>query len=319
LAQSGNGISTFGISDIFLNIKYKASEKTNLILGAKIPLTNANKSQNQLTLPMDYQASLGTFDLILGMGYRFKKIQWVIAIQQPLTQNNNTFNSEEYPENSNLKFMSLNNYGVLKSKVLINEGEFVSKKHRKHYSLITLGISKRIEVDINIQSDRNQPNIKILCIENYKNPLLKKFDDLVQGYTPVASVAGGLALDFLRQELFPKADLFDSHPIDGDTICQKLNNYLCDHEHIVVYGSLYRNEKENENNSDSKKITPNIPLKNGMDNVHMNQGNQGSHLSSNGIYQDGALFIKNKKSYTAIFFCFAEQCDKTDDTGYCLP
>jgi uncharacterized protein YukJ len=214
--------------------------------------------------------------------------------------------------------MSLNNYGVLKSKVLINQGEFVSKKHRKHYSLITLGISKRIEVDINIQSDRNQPNIKILCIENYKNPLLKKFDDLAQGYTPVASVAGGLALDFFRQDLFPKADLFDSHPIDGDTICQKLNNYLCDHEHIVIYGSLYRNEKENENNSDSQKITPHIPLKNGMDNVHMNQGNQGSHLSSNGIYQDGALFIKNKKSYTAIFLCFSQQCNKTDDTGYCF-
>ncbi|MDA0936328.1 MAG: hypothetical protein O2878_04285 [Bacteroidetes bacterium] len=103
LAQSGNGISTFGISDIFLNIKYKAGEKTNLILGAKIPLTDANKSQNQLTLPMDYKASLGTFDLILGMGYRFKKIQWAIAIKQPLIQNNNTFNSEEYPKNSKLR------------------------------------------------------------------------------------------------------------------------------------------------------------------------------------------------------------------------
>lgn len=103
LIQSGNGIFAFGLSDVFFNIKYKAGDKTNLILGTKIPLTDASKSHNNLPLPMDYQAGLGTFDLILGMGYEIKKIQWVIAIQQPLTQNNNQFIADQYPVNAKLR------------------------------------------------------------------------------------------------------------------------------------------------------------------------------------------------------------------------
>jgi hypothetical protein len=91
LAQNGNGISTFGLSDIFVNANYKASEKLKLTLGAKLPLSNANKTYENLPLPMDYQASLGTFDLIFGIGYEIKKIQLVVAIQQPLTQNYNQF------------------------------------------------------------------------------------------------------------------------------------------------------------------------------------------------------------------------------------
>jgi hypothetical protein len=40
---------------------------------------------------MDYQASLGTIDLIFGVGFQIKKIQLAAAIQQPITQNSNTF------------------------------------------------------------------------------------------------------------------------------------------------------------------------------------------------------------------------------------
>ncbi len=111
LSQNGNGISTFGLSDIFLNTIYKVSEKVKLTLGAKIPLSKADKTNDNLPLTMDYQASLGTFDLIFGFGYEFKKIQVVAAIQQPLTQNNNQFIATNYPTNSNLrKFQSTNKF-----------------------------------------------------------------------------------------------------------------------------------------------------------------------------------------------------------------
>ena len=35
IAQDGNGISAFGLSDIFLNANYKVNEKVKLTLGAK--------------------------------------------------------------------------------------------------------------------------------------------------------------------------------------------------------------------------------------------------------------------------------------------
>ena len=111
IAQNGNGISTFGLSDIFVNANYKASEKAILTLGAKLPLSNASKTYDNLPLPMDYQSSLGTFDLIFGIGYEIKKIQFVAAIQQPLTQNDNQFIATNYPINSELRtFQSTNKF-----------------------------------------------------------------------------------------------------------------------------------------------------------------------------------------------------------------
>jgi hypothetical protein len=111
IAQNGNGISTFGLSDIFVNANFKANENLKLTLGAKIPLSNSSKTYENLPLPMDFQASLGTFDLIFGIGYEIKKIQFVVAIQQPLTQNNNQFISTNYRINSELrKFQSTNKF-----------------------------------------------------------------------------------------------------------------------------------------------------------------------------------------------------------------
>ncbi|MCF8372678.1 MAG: hypothetical protein K9H64_13695 [Bacteroidales bacterium] len=101
ISQSGNGISVFGLSDILLSGNYALSTKTAFTLGVKIPLSNANKKHEGMTLPMDYQSSLGTFDLIAGFSYQIKKLQIVAAIQQPLTQNENKFIpwiNPDYPE-----------------------------------------------------------------------------------------------------------------------------------------------------------------------------------------------------------------------------
>jgi hypothetical protein len=111
LSQSGNDISTFGAGDIFVNGSYKVNRIIGVTLGFKIPLSDANKSLNQLPLPMDYQSSLGTFDLIFVAGFKFNNLQFVLAMQQPLTNNNNSFLSNEYPEGSALSgFQSTNKY-----------------------------------------------------------------------------------------------------------------------------------------------------------------------------------------------------------------
>ena len=111
IAQNGNGISKFGVSDIFLNANYKLNEKIKFIFGGKIPLSKANQTKDNLSLPMDYQASLGTFDLICGIGYKIKNIQLIAAIQQPLIQNDNRFIATKYPLNSELRnFQSTNKF-----------------------------------------------------------------------------------------------------------------------------------------------------------------------------------------------------------------
>ncbi|MFN9665216.1 MAG: hypothetical protein ACK57C_01325 [Bacteroidota bacterium] len=111
LGQSGNDIAAFSVGDLFLNLNYRLTSQVQLTVGTKIPFSQANQSSNNLPLPMDYQSSLGTFDLILGLGYSLNKLQLVAAIQQPLSQNKNQFLSSAYPINAPLrKFQSTNQF-----------------------------------------------------------------------------------------------------------------------------------------------------------------------------------------------------------------
>lgn len=119
LAQSGNDISVFGLSDLFLNAHYKLTDKLKMTLGVKIPLTKGDLSYNGLPLPMDYQASLGTFDLILGVGYSIKNLHFVAALQQPLVQNNNGFIASDYPLLSPLRAFQSTNKFIRKGDVLL--------------------------------------------------------------------------------------------------------------------------------------------------------------------------------------------------------
>lgn len=103
ISQRGEGISSSGLSDVFLNLSYNHNLNTLFSAGVKIPLSNANKMKDDLknhnqaiptpnySLPLDYQSSLGTFDLLLGMSYRLNDLQINTALQQPLTQSKNGF------------------------------------------------------------------------------------------------------------------------------------------------------------------------------------------------------------------------------------
>ena len=111
LSQSGNNISAAGLSDVFVNFNYHAGDHFTFTAGVKMPLADGNKSRNGAALPMDYQSSLGTFDLILGGGYKFRKLQTLMAYQQPLTQNNNSFLATQYSSDSPLStFQSTNQF-----------------------------------------------------------------------------------------------------------------------------------------------------------------------------------------------------------------
>ena len=111
LLQNGNDISAFGFSDIYVNGNYKINTHSGITLGVKIPLTDGNALQEGLPLPMDYQSSLGTFDLLIGFAQEIKKLQLVLALQQPLTQNKNAFLASQYPIDSPLRnIQSTNNF-----------------------------------------------------------------------------------------------------------------------------------------------------------------------------------------------------------------
>lgn len=100
--SSGRLNDNFNLSDAIINARYlilKDSNKLSITTGIKFPLNNANaKNENDLSLPLEYQSSLGTVDYILGVSY-FLKSHWEFstAFQLPVFNfNDNSFSPADY-------------------------------------------------------------------------------------------------------------------------------------------------------------------------------------------------------------------------------
>lgn len=79
----------FGAGDLIQSISYgkkwKQKVQVNFTAGIKFPLNNGNQRQNARSLPMTYQSSLGTLDLIAGVGLKIHQFKASIGIQVPVT------------------------------------------------------------------------------------------------------------------------------------------------------------------------------------------------------------------------------------------
>lgn len=89
---SGNLGDAAGAGDIFLSASYSLPAKrkwiSSITIGAKIPLNSSDLEAKGLSLPMQYQSSLGTFDAILGLSLRNDRWNFAAGWQQPLTKTN---------------------------------------------------------------------------------------------------------------------------------------------------------------------------------------------------------------------------------------
>ena len=96
------------------------------LAGFKIPFTSSNsKNASGKPLPLDYQSSIGTYDVIGGVNYVIhQKLELDAGVQVPVIQHNkNTFFPDEYNDNRALKFAPTNNFRR-KSDVLIRVGYY---------------------------------------------------------------------------------------------------------------------------------------------------------------------------------------------------
>ncbi len=88
------------IGDAFITGNYKFKSKHedrrwSLLFGMKAPLTSSNNKINEFPIPLVYQSSLGTFDVILGKNYNFIKWDFNAAVQIPVINiNKNSFIKE---------------------------------------------------------------------------------------------------------------------------------------------------------------------------------------------------------------------------------
>jgi hypothetical protein len=95
-----------GLGDLFLTANYRLSTTDvidfRFLVGAKFPLNNANaKNSAGVPLPMEYQNSLGTTDLVIGSSMVYdKKWDFSLAAQFPVANKNENQFSPIYYNNS---------------------------------------------------------------------------------------------------------------------------------------------------------------------------------------------------------------------------
>lgn len=123
-----------GIGDLILSTNYTISnnhtQDWQFLLATKIPLNTANATNSDgYLLPLDYQNSLGTLDLILGSSLVIDK-RWEIGngFQIPIVRS--SINEFETTAITSSKFVSTKNFSR-KADVLIRFGYFYNLKKTK--------------------------------------------------------------------------------------------------------------------------------------------------------------------------------------------
>jgi hypothetical protein len=80
------------LSDIYstdrYSIKTGKGKQMHILGGVKIPFNQSNLKIRNISLPMVYQTSLGTYDLILGTAFTTGKLDMNLAVQLPVIQSN---------------------------------------------------------------------------------------------------------------------------------------------------------------------------------------------------------------------------------------
>ena len=113
---SGELANTNGLTDLFLSVNHafdtKGRWQKSFVVGLKLPFDGADISENGIHLPMPYQTSLGTTDLVLAINYNRTNFGATLAVQQPMKAvNENKFLPGNYPSQPlTLKYWPTNEF-----------------------------------------------------------------------------------------------------------------------------------------------------------------------------------------------------------------
>lgn len=132
----GDVTNTSGFSDLYLTGNYLLVKSLNVVGGIKFPLSKGNMKYNDLALPMSYQTSLGTTDLILGLSYQIKNFSFYGAYQKPLVQNDNQFLLSEYKTGDiSSNYRSTNGY--IRQDDILFRASYTYRFFQKKFALIS--------------------------------------------------------------------------------------------------------------------------------------------------------------------------------------
>jgi uncharacterized protein YukJ len=222
--------------------------------------------------------------------------------------------------------MPLKNYSLLKGIIVDRR---LAKSTSPHYQIKVVDDTTEYRIAINVRSSLSPPDLEFIVLPNFDHPLLDAIDEVQLGMhllpsDPVKRRQSGVCLDFLRMNLFHRADMkpipsFAPGP-DND-LNEKIDWYVDEamgDERNRVYAFGERWGPEANRRDQYFGFLPG----NGIHDIHYNQGSDGEFKKDNGVYQDGGLLLHfaAENRYVAYFTKFQSQAWNSDEkTGNPLP
>ena len=217
--------------------------------------------------------------------------------------------------------MPLTNYGVLKGRAISRRLGSGSSPHYQIHIVDETGTHYRIA--INVRSQLAPSELMYYIKPYFVHPLTSTVEALASGFSRLAPNSDSGALDLIRGNLLQPGMMTPlPHDLPGpdndlnEKLDQIVQRAMADEEALVyAFGERWGPES---NKAD--KYFGFLPG-NGIHDIHMNQGNVGSFIKDDGVWQDGgALFhFPLQQQWTAVFLKFQSQSWHTDDrTGHTL-
>jgi uncharacterized protein YukJ len=218
--------------------------------------------------------------------------------------------------------MPLSRYGVLKGRVT---QQLAGQGSAPHHQLRIIDQVADYRAAVNVRSALAPSELMFAIVDDFQHPLTEALQRLPMGFTELEPRPGGLALDYIRGNLFgaqrlkilpyvevgPANDLYDqldalAERVMGDGAAT-----------IYVFGEPWSAEPQKD------KYMGFFPGA-GVHNIHMNQGNDAKFAGDDGPWQDGGLLFSfpqpdRSLRWVAVFLAFQSQALHTDDiTGHTL-
>jgi len=221
--------------------------------------------------------------------------------------------------------VALKNYGVLKGRPV---GRRLAITSNAHYQVHLVSEDTDYRIAVNVKSKLEPSELEYLVDENFSHPILADLAELPLGFKELERKPGGLALDFIRGNLFDRTKMiplpFDVPGSDND-LNEKIDKYVQramsdELAHIYAFGERWGPEEIINGKKIKDKIFGFSPG-NGIHDIHMNQGNAAQFAKDNGVWQDGGMLLhfpsenRSENRWVGIFLKFQSQTWHTDDNS----
>lgn len=212
--------------------------------------------------------------------------------------------------------MPLKHYGVLKGRPIgaVQETDPDTPHYQVH--IVADDVDYRIAVNVKSNS-RTNSELQYFVNTDFHHPIISSLIPLPLGFTPVQHLPEGIALDYIRGNLFDMSQMrMLPYFVPGPQ--NDLNELLDEHvqraiqdPNAMIYAFGQRWGPEIRTRDKVFRFRPG----NGMHDIHMNQGNDAHHAHDDGVWQDGGLLLQFPSSHrwVAIFLKFQSQTTHTHE------